>query len=598
MTNLKAFIEEIQQRITLSSVVREGVSLTKKGREYQGLCPFHNEKTPSFYVNDEKGFYHCFGCGAHGDTIGFMEAFYKLSFMEALQTLAQKCGLQVPKNLDTKTSSAPPNHAYERLHKCLYEAAAFYYRKLTQDTQSKAWHYVMSRGLSMDDIRNFGLGFAPAGPELEQHLKSKGFDNADLIDAGLLVDIEEERRTYLRFRDRLMFPIWDRKNQIIAFGGRSLGQDMPKYMNSPETLVFHKGKTLYGLNRALKTRNLQHGFFVCEGYMDVIRMHKVGLTQTVAPLGTAIAEEQFLLLWKYASQITLCFDGDSAGRLAAKRAVERALPYIGPERQVSILLLPQGEDPDSFLQNQGLSAFQQLKAFPMSQYMWEVATQDQSFATPETKVKIKNELLSLSAKIQDAQTRKAYEEFFLTQMRQQNAPSLQSSRKTSFTANQSHTVPQVLFDHMSVLTQVLLKALITRPKILNEVLESLYDMELNDTHACEIRDLLIQSASEDIPAAQVASYVLQALSSEAKNWLESPQSQIHMGQFEKEQAQSAYVRTWKDMLANLQTLKNLEEDLKLAYKDLHNSMSSEAWERLKALQESVIALRQAKSFDI
>lgn len=592
--DLRSIIEQIQVRLPLSEVIRATVHLSKKGREYQGLCPFHKEKTPSFYVNDEKGFYHCFGCGAHGDHFTFLEKMQRLSFKEALEQLAQKCGVSLPETFamsekDTQTAKI----SLQPLYDCLDQAARFYYRSLQNTTDERLRKYLSQRSITVEDIRYFGLGYAPRGDEIIHYLQDKGFSVQRMIEAGLLIAPDDQNRPYPRFRDRLIFPLWDIKNRIMAFGGRTLGDDQPKYLNSPETPVFHKGKTLYGLHWALKATPRAPQCIVCEGYFDVIQLHKQGFVESVAPLGTALTEEQLLILWRYWKEIVLCFDGDQAGLTAALRAIERALPFVEPSRNLKVLLLPAQEDPDSYLQKFGKQAFQEKlqEALPLSHFLFEQTTRKHNLSTPEGLSGLKKDLKDMAHKIQDTTTRQAYEQFFFAQL-----PKAQYTSKTTKKAT-TYSIPPVLVNRKQILEGCLLQSLILAPSLIAKVADDLFQLEFENPDLLEIRDVFLANHEQHPHPETWKEQTLISLSEKQHKILNDSQFAIHLLTFTRDHPLSFLETLWKELFSNYQQVKNLEADLKKAYEELHAHMTPAAWEKVKTLQNMVLALRQEFSVE-
>ena len=322
------FLDELRARLPVSEVVGRKVRLLRKGREHSGLCPFHNEKTPSFTVNDEKGFYHCFGCGAHGSVIDFAMETEGLSFPEAVEKLAGQAGLQVPQSSPEERERAKVRST---LYDVLEQVCDWYEDQLTRPGGRQAYDYLKQRGFTDETIGRFRLGFAPDGRgKLLQAMESRGIERRQLVEAGLIKLPEGggDPRDY--FFNRVMFPITDGRDRVIAFGGRILGDGQPKYLNSPETPLFHKGRNLYNYAMAREASKDAGTVIVAEGYTDVIALAQAGLPNAVAPLGTALTEEQIGLLWRIADEPVLCFDGDNAGERAALRAAERAMPILKP----------------------------------------------------------------------------------------------------------------------------------------------------------------------------------------------------------------------------------------------------------------------------
>ncbi|MDG4553590.1 MAG: DNA primase [Candidatus Competibacter sp.] len=348
------FVDQLLGRVDLVEIVNARVPLRRAGREFMACCPFHAEKTPSFTVSPRKQFYHCFGCGAHGTAIGFLMAYERLEFLDAVEDLARLVGLEVP-----KTGSGPSN-ASRSLLDWLAQADRFFRQQLREHpTRQRAVDYLRQRGLTGQIAASFGIGYAPPGwGNLSRALHEAGAPIQDLIDAGL-ASRDEQGRPRDRFRDRITFPIRDRRGRVIAFGGRALdGDTTPKYLNSPETPVFHKGAELYGLHEArAHTRSLQR-LVVVEGYMDVVALAQHDIPYAVATLGTATTPEHVERLFRTVNDLVFCFDGDRAGRAAAWRALEVALPLLRDGRQIAFLLLPEGEDPDTLVRREGRAAFE------------------------------------------------------------------------------------------------------------------------------------------------------------------------------------------------------------------------------------------------
>ncbi|MCP4394257.1 MAG: DNA primase [Alphaproteobacteria bacterium] len=403
------FLDELRARISVADVVGRRVKLTKKGREYQGLCPFHNEKTPSFTVNEEKGFYHCFGCGAHGDIIKFEMEIGGLGFMEAIEKLAAQAGMQVPK-------STPQNIEKEKKRTTLIEtiefACDFFEKQLRMPTGKEAYSYLLQRGLSKETIKKFRLGFAPSGNALKAALSRENIQEGLGLEAGLIgKSTDRSRPSYDYFRNRIIFPIMDIKGRPIAFGGRVMDDNVqPKYLNSPETSLFHKGKILYALSHAREHAFKKEEIIVTEGYMDVIALANAGINNAVAPLGTAVSEDQIMMLWKMAAEPTMCLDGDNAGRRAAMRAAERALPILNPGKSLKFALLPEGIDPDDMIKTKGKSAFEDVisSAMPLSELIWKGLLESKNTETPEQQAAIEKEIERTTEKITDKTVRQYY----------------------------------------------------------------------------------------------------------------------------------------------------------------------------------------------
>ena len=356
------FLDDLLGRTDIVALIGGRIQMKKAGRDYQACCPFHNEKTPSFTVSPTKQFYHCFGCGAHGNALRFLMEYDRLEFLDAVETLAQLAGVEVPH--DAASAKAVDN---KPLYSLMEQTAAFFREQLR--VNQKAIDYLKGRGLSGEIARTFGIGYAPPGwSNLLDTIK----DEKLLVNTGMAIR-KDEGGAYDRFRDRIMFPIRDTRGRVIAFGGRTLGDENPKYLNSPETPIFHKGRTLYGLYEVRQALREIPRLLVVEGYMDVVALAQHGIAYAVATLGTATTEEHLDQIFRCTSEVVFCFDGDRAGREAGWRALERTLPAMRDGREVKFLFLPEGEDPDTLVRQEGCAAFEQrLKgALPLSRYLLE-----------------------------------------------------------------------------------------------------------------------------------------------------------------------------------------------------------------------------------
>ncbi|KJK16450.1 DNA primase [Pseudomonas sp. 2(2015)] len=376
----QSFIDDLLNRTDIVDVVSSRVQLKKAGKNLTACCPFHKEKTPSFSVSPDKQFYYCFGCGAGGNALGFIMDHDNLDFPQAVEELAKAAGMEIPRE-ESGRAHKPRQPVDSPLYPLLEAAAEFYRQALrSHPTRKSAVDYLKGRGLSGEIARDFGLGFAPPGwDNLFKHLSSDTLQQKAMIDAGLLIENAESGKRYDRFRDRVMFPIRDSRGRVIAFGGRVLGDDKPKYLNSPETPVFHKGQELYGLYEARKfNRNLDE-IIVVEGYMDVIALAQQGLRNAVATLGTATSEEHLKRLFRVVPSVLFCFDGDQAGRNAAWRALEATLSSLQDGRKARFLFLPEGEDPDTLVRAEGTDAFRariNQHAQPLADYFFQQLTEE------------------------------------------------------------------------------------------------------------------------------------------------------------------------------------------------------------------------------
>ncbi len=405
MTLSPAWLDELRARTTLSALIGRTLKITKAGREYKACCPFHNERTPSFYINDEKGFYHCFGCSAHGDAIRWMTDQQGLPFIDAVKELAQAAGMEVPA---ADPRSAERAERANSLYDVMAAAAAWFSEQLNGIDGAGARAYLEKRGLSEATIKAFGIGFAPdTRSKLKTALKRFGDDK--LVAAGLLISVED-KDPYDRFRGRIMIPIRDPRGRVIAFGGRILGEGEPKYLNSPDTPLFDKGRTLYNLDLAAPASRKTGRAIVVEGYMDVIALAQAGISDAVAPLGTALTEHQIERLWRLTDAPILCFDGDAAGQKAAVRAIGRALPGLAPARTLRFATLPAGQDPDDLIRIGGKPAMESVldAAAPLVERLWQHEREAAPLVTPEARAGLKRRLIEHAQSIADADVRAQY----------------------------------------------------------------------------------------------------------------------------------------------------------------------------------------------
>ncbi|GLX64561.1 DNA primase [Proteus vulgaris] len=380
----RSFINDLLARTDIIDLIDARVPLKKQGKNHSACCPFHNEKTPSFTVNSDKQFYHCFGCGAHGNAIDFLMNYDRLDFVETIEELAAMHGLEVP--YESGTSSSPiERHIRQNLYQVMEKLNQYYSSALNKPDAQEARNYLAHRGLSEDIITRFSIGFVPTGWDNVLKRFGQSADNkALLLEAGMVIT-NDNGRTYDRFRQRVMFPIRDRRGRVIAFGGRVLGDDLPKYLNSPETEIFHKGRQLYGLYEAQQSNNNVTKLLVVEGYMDVVALAQFGIDYAVASLGTSTTAEHIQLLFRTTDNIICCYDGDRAGRDAAWRALETALPFLNDGRSLRFMFLPEGDDPDSLVRREGKEAFEKRmeQAHSLSEFLFDSLVPQVDLSTQE-----------------------------------------------------------------------------------------------------------------------------------------------------------------------------------------------------------------------
>jgi DNA primase len=503
------FLDELRNRTMLSALIGRSVKLQKAGREFRACCPFHDEKTPSFYVNDDKGFYHCFGCSAHGDAIRFLTEAKGMPFIEAVKELAQAAGLDMP---------APDPRSAERAERATglvaaSEAAQRWFAEQLQGIGgAEARAYLARRGVPDELVKAFGLGFSP---DSRGRLKSAlaTFGNETLIEAGLLI-LVEDKEPYDRFRGRLMFPVRDARGRTIAFGGRILDAGEPKYLNSPDTPLFDKGRTLYNLDRAGPASRKAERVIVVEGYMDVIALARAGIDEAVAPLGTALTEAQIERLWRLVPVPILCFDGDKAGVKAAVRAAMRALPMVGPGRSLCFVTLPGGQDPDDLVKAGGRAAVESALqgAIPLVDLIWRHEQDAEPLDTPETRAGLRRRLADHAASIADKGTAEQYKLEFrrrfdalfgapppYQQSFQQNRQGERPPFRRDFrkppprpASERARSIGKSGIDGM--MARAVIAGLVLRPGAIIGHAETLAGISLGDATLERVRDILIDAA--------------------------------------------------------------------------------------------------------
>ncbi|ANE76023.1 DNA primase [Dickeya solani] len=490
----RVFINDLLARTDIVDLIDARVKLKKQGKNYHACCPFHHEKTPSFTVNGDKQFYHCFGCGAHGNAIDFLMNYDRLEFVESIEELAAMHGLEVPYEAGTGPTQLE-RHQRQSLYELMEQLSAFYQHTLNQPAGTPAREYLSRRGLSDEVIRQFAIGCTPTGWDNALKRFGRSSENrTTLTDAGMLVT-NDNGRTYDRFRDRVMFPIRDKRGRVIAFGGRVMGDGMPKYLNSPETEIFHKGRQLYGLYEAQQKNPELKRLLVVEGYMDVVALAQFGIDYAVASLGTSTTADHIQLLFRATDQVVCCYDGDRAGRDAAWRALETALPYLDDGRQLRFMFLPDGEDPDTLVRQEGKAAFEQRteQAMPLSAFLFDSLLQQVDMSTPDGRTKLSTLALPLIGQV-PGETLRLY-------LRQQLGNKLgllddsQLDRLLSKTAEQtsSYQPPRLKVTTM----RILIGLLVQNPRLSVEVPELALDgVEENKVAGLELFLDLVKTCNE------------------------------------------------------------------------------------------------------
>ena len=486
------FIEDLRQRIPLSDIIGKRVKLVRKGRRHSGLCPFHSEKTPSFSVVDDQGFYHCFGCGAHGDAISFLRETDGLDFMEAVERLAGMAGLAVPR-------SAPEDPDKQRQRKAaldiLEETTALFQAALTRDDGAQAARYLQGRGLGEAALSTYRLGYAPRSG-LRTALSARGFSDDDMLAAGVVRRSDRDGALYDYFRDRVIFPIEDRQGRVIAFGARALGDAQPKYLNSGEGPTFSKKQVLYGWVQAREGMRRKLPLVVAEGYMDVIAIQQSGVATAVAPLGTALTEEQIGHLWKLNDDPILCFDGDAAGQRAQMRALERLLPLLEPGRSARLAMLPEGKDPDDVLRSDGSDGLLKVLAMARSlvDSLWTGLSAQHDLRQPEQRAEFWQQIRGMVRQIGHNQVRGAFADDIEARIAAMRTASRGDAR--NFGAMQRPRVRRpaagAIHRHRAICALI-----VTHPELVSEQFEQLLSIDSGDPALERLKKAAIDAVIRD-----------------------------------------------------------------------------------------------------
>lgn len=618
-----AFLDELRNRLTLSEVIGRRVKITRAGREFKACCPFHKEKSPSFTINDAKGFFHCFGCGAHGDVIGFTMRQENRSFPEAVEILAGMAGMQVPKS---SPEEAKRYEEEKNLYTLIDEAARWFEEQLRIPSGRVALDYAKRRNLSEETISRFRLGYAPNDAQaLIKYLTAKGYKPQQMIDAGLAKKSERDEGVYSFFRGRLIFPVGDRRGRVVAFGARLLEGDGPKYINSADHGLFHKGQLLYGFSRARAAAADGKPLIITEGYMDVIRLVEAGFMGAVAPLGTALTEEQIQLLWKIIPKPPvrpdllnhipiLCFDGDNAGSKAAERALERILPHLAADQSVRFAAMPAGEDPDTLILNKGPTAMQAVldAALPLIDFMWQRTAGERPLNTPEDRAGFRRALEARVALIKDRTLQQDYRNSLQERLQQSFSP--QSGNDNYSGARPQHQnrfekrggknnsnskayprsfmpviKPRPLPNNLQ--ERIVLALLINHPALFAEMEGALHNLPITDTSLEPLRqgvfDFMSETGLEHENPAALRDFLEKMGLGQALSRVLSPDLYVHAGFARPERPLSAALAGWHDIWnSHLRVL--LQDDLKNASLELKNTGDSAVLERIGQLQAMLI----------
>ncbi len=616
------FLDEIRARLSVSQVVGRKVALKRAGREFKGLSPFKMEKTPSFTVNDQKGFYHCFASGEHGDIFSFVMKTDGLSFPEAVERLADEAGVPMPK---LSQHDEAREDERERLYRIVEMSAAFFEAALKTGPGAEGRRYLEKRGLSRETIAAFRLGYAPNDrAALRTHLASAGFKVEEMIAAGVLIGGDDIPVAYDRFRHRVTFPITDLRGRVIAFGARALDPGAPaKYLNSPDTPLFHKGQILFNAHRARGPAHDKSRVVAVEGYMDVIALHEAGFGEAVAPLGTALTEEQVKLLWRMADEPILCFDGDAAGRKAAFRAVETALPLLKPGFSVRFAFLPGGLDPDDLVRQQGPQAFADElgKTRALFDVLWEREAQEQDLSTPEQRAAFEARLKGLVGKIVEPTVRAHYERELRETLWELNRTVVReiargqgprrgaggSSRRNNIAPDwrlrerarlgpAAQTAPQRRSNHSPELAArselapareaLLLKTLLNHPWLVEEHAEEIAALAFGSVPLARLRDAILgaQAVENNLDSARLRSQLSVTGLHKVVDLVE--RSVTHRSdRFAEPEAPRAEVEVgWRHALALHERQVGLQKSLEAAVQAYHRDGSEDALARICEIQ--------------
>jgi len=507
------FYNQIRNQVRISDVIRQRVALAKKGSEYSGLCPFHSEKTPSFTVNDQKRFYHCFGCHAHGDVIRFVSETRGMSYPEATLALAGENGIEIPKM--TREEKKLYDEA-DQIYSVLELAKNFFMSELTQDARE----YLHKRGISDEIIKKFSIGYARGKGHLQEFFKKKSIKEEDLIKSGL-VGRDQNGRIYEVFSERIIFPILNIYNKVVGFGGRVMGDSMPKYLNSPETLVFKKGETMYGENFATSAAYKKNHFIVVEGYMDVIALNIAGFEETVASLGTSVTEKHLEKLWRSSDEIVICLDGDSAGIRASNRLIDMSLPHISYDKSISFVELPDNLDPDDIIKKGGSNLLDKLLAQKktLSEMIWKTEYQGKSFTSAESKAALEKKLENYAKQINDHSLASSFRRYFKEQVWNNlisNKKQGSNYKATGYKNKPNLTFSKNLlaidnFSEKEVLENTICDFILKFPEIINssdESKEFLESIVFSNNELSKLRDWFLEKClSDQAPDPLTAEYV-------------------------------------------------------------------------------------------
>jgi DNA primase len=605
------YLDELRSRLTLSDIIGKRVRVTRAGREFKACCPFHKEKTPSFTINDDKHFYHCFGCGAHGDAINFVMQHDNLSFIDTVEMLSAEAGLVMPKPDPKAMQKAEKD---KDLYALMEAACEWFQAQLLSSKNQDVRAYLNDRGLSDETLSVFRLGYAPADHQaLRANLKGAGFSDSDIALAGLTKKSQKNEEPYVFFRDRVIFPVTDRRGRVIAFGGRVLPDHMrpprqdgfkpPKYLNSPDTPLFDKSRSLYGEAQARQASAQGHTILVTEGYMDVIACYQAGFKGAVAPMGTALTEDQVLSLWKMSADEekspVLCFDGDNAGQNAAIRSCERILPLLKPGHSVRFAFLPRGEDPDSLIKGQGPAAFKKLlhAALPMGEFIWYTHMSGRSFETPEARAAVIKKINDQVSLIADRDVQSHYRQMVKNKVSEAffaPAPRFSGQKFTGkkFGGQKGFSPlpmikPKAPGSKDALIKQALVAAVINYPGIYDTIEESFADLAIEQRPVQRLSQALAQILTDtpSLDSAQLQTHLKDQGFQKEMDDILSENVYLHAAFVRPGGDSHAVAEIWAELFKSLKQ-KSFDREIKDGWKKAFDASNTEEEEKLKRMMQN------------
>ena len=576
-------LNEIKDKISVSQVVEKTVQLKKRGKEFVGLSPFTKERTPSFTVNDEKQFYHCFSTNKHGDIFTFLVEVGGLSFPEAVEKLADEAGVQL-------RTFSPAEEEKINKSKKIYEtleiSKSFFLSQIFDDNNSLALKYLRNRGLDNEIINSYEIGYAPQGNKLEKFLLSKGISHEIMTLAGMTIKDENKKNNfYDRFRNRIIFPIRDIRNRVVGFGGRVINSnDQPKYLNSPETPVFHKGSLLYNFSKIRPNLKNNDNLIVVEGYMDVVSLASKGFQNAVAPLGTAITETQLNILWKEADSPIICFDGDKAGKQAAFRTTEIALKLLKPNKTLRFINLPDNLDPDDYIKNYGLESFNKLvnSASSLTSIIWDLCLQESNINTPEGKAGFESLLKTKLNLINDKSIKKYYgllfkdmlDQFFYIKKTERKISKFANNEKFSGKYKNSLKIKNSILGSggqlPSDLEALVVSGILIFPELIKKHFEILESFNIENLRLKDIRDKVLTFVKKDYSELKI-DLLKEFVQREYQTFFEKDLRFANIFWKKKEGNNFDQIsEIWLEILKDDQHIKNLNNDIETSKNEIKN----------------------------